>query len=77
MEWPAQSPDLNIIENIWLSIKRKLHSEISEIKREEDRIEKFRHAWNEITQLEIDNLYASLPSRGKDVIFMKGQMSKY
>ena len=77
IEWPAQSPDLNIIENIWLSIKRKLHSETSEVKSEEDLIERFRHAWNEITQLELDNLYASLPSRCKDVIFMKGHMSKY
>ena len=77
MEWPAQSTDLNIIENIWLSIKRKLHSKTSEIKSEEDLIERFRHAWNEITQLELDNLYASLPSRSKDVIFMKGHMSKY
>ena len=41
MEWPAQSPDLNIKENIWLSIKRKLPSEI---KSEEDLIERFRHA---------------------------------
>ena len=59
MEWPAQSPDLNIIENIWLSIKRKLHSETSEIKSEEHLIKRFRHAWNEVTQLELDNLYAS------------------
>ena len=41
IEWPAQSPDLNILENIWLSIKRKLHSEASEVKSEEDLIERF------------------------------------
>ena len=29
MSWPAQSPDINIIENIWLHIKRKLQGRIS------------------------------------------------
>lgn len=27
MEWPAQSPDINIIENLWLKIKRKKSSQ--------------------------------------------------
>ena len=62
MEWTAQSPVFNIIENIWLSIKRKIHSDAGEIKSKEYLIERFRSAWNKTTQLEIEKLYASLPS---------------
>ena len=31
MEWPAQSPDLNIIENIWLYMKRELQKSAVDI----------------------------------------------
>ena len=77
MEWTAQSPVFNIIENIWLSIKRKIHSDAGEIKSKEYLIERFRSAWNETTQLEEEKLYASLPSRCKDFMFKKGHMSKF
>ena len=69
--------DLNIIVNIWLSVKRKTQSDAGEIKSKEDIIERFRSACNETTQLEIEKLYASLPSHCKEINFNKGLLFKY
>ena len=77
MKWPVKSHDLNIIVNIWISIKRKIQSDAGEIKSKEDIIDRFRSACNETTQLEIEKLYASLPSHCKDIFFNKGLMFKY
>ena len=45
--------------------------------KKEDIIERFRSASNETTQLEIEKLYASLPSDCKEIIFNQGIMFKY
>ena len=55
----------------------KTQSDAGEIKSKEDIIERFRSACNKSTQLEIEKLYASLPSHCKEIIFSKGQMFKY
>ena len=39
MEWPAYSHDLNIIVNIWLSVKRKIQLDAGEINSKEDIID--------------------------------------
>jgi hypothetical protein len=36
MGWPAQSPDLNVIENVWLYIKRNLQTRTGMIKSNDD-----------------------------------------
>ena len=50
---------------------------MGEIKSKEDIIDRSWSACNETTQLEIEKLYASLPSHCKDIIFNKGFMFKY
>ena len=77
MEWPAYNHDLNVIVNIWLSVKRRIQSDAGEIKSKEDIIERFRSACNETTQLEMMKLYASLSSHCKEIIFDTGLMFKY
>ena len=55
----------------------KTQSDEGEIKSKEDIIEKFRSACNKATQLEIEKLYASLPSHCNEIIFNKGLMFEY
>ena len=55
----------------------KTQSDAGEIQNKEDIIEIFRSTCNETTQLEIERLYASLPSHFKEIIFNKGLMFKY
>jgi len=75
MEWPAQSPDLNILENIWLIIKRELKKLSEEIRTK--LFEKIERIWQNISLAEIQKLYQSIPDRLKNVITIKGHLTKY
>lgn len=75
--WPAQSPDLNIIENVWRCIKIKLNREIDQIKSKQDLIATVTRIWNGLSQVYIRSLYASIPTRLRQVIIQKGYATKY
>ena len=75
MNWPAQSPDLNPIENLWsyldLLVKdRKCNTP-------EELFEVIEKAWFDISQSYLQGLVDSMPKRIKAVIKNKGYPCKY
>ena len=76
MNLPAQSPDLNPIENLWHRINLIIAKNKLSNKRE--LIENVIQAWHHIvTPKELCNLVQSMPRRCKAVIQNKGFPTKY
>jgi hypothetical protein len=75
--WPAQSPDLNPIEQLWTHIKRRLAdyeippSGIIEL------WERVEAEWNKIEPKVCQDLIESMPRRVQAVIEAKGGYTKY
>ncbi|XP_011144066.2 uncharacterized protein LOC105185907 [Harpegnathos saltator] len=75
MDWPNQSPDLNIIESLWEELERRLAG-----KRATNAAQKFsqlEEEWKKIPQATIDALIDSMPRRCQAVIDAKGFATKY
>jgi transposase len=74
LPWPAQSPDLNIIENIWGFMKAKLRAHYSN---EAELRAHVLEVWESIEDSMFENLYLSMPSRLQEVIRNKGGPTSY
>jgi len=77
LPWPAQSPDLNPIENLWALIKRKLASEFSTPKTRSELIANVETIWNGISPELCQNLSDSMTNRLKEVLQNKGNSTSY
>jgi len=75
LNWPPQSPDLNIIENVWSLLKRK--RTVSLHKTREETISELTSLWEEISPEILQNLVDSVPRRLQKVIEAKGGYTFY
>jgi uncharacterized protein (DUF2267 family) len=76
LDWPAQSPDLNPIENLWSRMAKIVSVRKATTKR--TLIEAVIQAWHHVVTVEeLENLYNSLPRRCSLVVESKGWPTKY
>ena len=74
-DWPAQSPDLNIIENLWSILKLRI-SKLNPTST--DHLWHLcKSEWAKISNEEIERLYNSIPRRIASILKANGLNTKY
>ena len=73
LEWPAISPDLNIIENIWGILTGRIYRNKSRYTSLDELKEAIILEWNTITNDEILGLFKSFPCRLTNVLCRNGK----
>ena len=77
LEWPAQSPDLNVIENVWLKLKIRLQQRVEVLNTADELSAAIKDIWENLSVDYIQGLYHSIPKRLRKVLKVKGEMTQY
>ena len=77
LPWPSQSPDININETVWRTIKVQFGKRLGEIQSQKDLINIVSEIWGSLDKAYIRGLYNTIPSRLQAVLKVKGEITKY
>lgn len=75
--WPAQSPDLNPIENVWGLFKNRVGKRRSEVKSVEKLKEVLREEWDKLSVEYAEKLVGGMKKRCEAVIKANGGITRY
>jgi transposase len=77
LPWPAQSPDLNPIENLWSELKRRINKHEIKPKNKKELFDLLKEEWYKINPNIINKLIESMPRRVTAVLKNKGNPTRY
>lgn len=77
LEWPAQSPDLNPMENLWGILAREVYKNGMQYKNKQELMTSIKKAWKNIPKNVLKELTNSMTSRLIKVIEKKGDIINY
>ena len=77
LTWPASSPDMNIIENLWAYLDNRIRAHPQNLSNSEELWMALQQEWYKISPEYIRKLYESLPRRVEEVCNAKGGNTKY
>lgn len=77
LDWPARSPDLNPIENLWGILARKVYENGAQYSDVNSLKTAIRNAWKEIPETILHNLIFSMKNRIFEIIKNNGGSTKY
>jgi len=75
--WPAKSPDLNPIENLWGVLARVVYANARQFSNVTELSECIMEAWDDISGSYLKKLVESMPKRCVEVLQRRGQKTKY
>ena len=77
LQWPAQSPDLNPIENAWAILKRRLRESSTYPSNADSLFAAISDVWDNMPDTYFKNLISSMASRVEYVKRVRGHSTKY
>jgi hypothetical protein len=77
IKWPAQSPDLNPIKNLWQLLKFRICKRRHKIQSIKEMAVVVQEKWKKITQEDVRRVIMTIPKRCKECIRVKGGYTKY
>lgn len=77
LQWPAYSPDLNPMENVWGWLSRKIYESGRQFEDKNTLIAAINEAWSQVSLNYLKSLYDSMPNRLFETIKSKGGSTHY
>ena len=77
LNWPASSPDMNILENLWAHLDDCIWAHPKKLSNTTELWEVLQEEWKQISPEYVRKLYESLPRRVEEVCNAKGGNTKY